>query len=103
MKESNKFDITNHTMTHDNVLIRAISPQKVHSTGLIDPAQYEDKSEWGEVIDVGPGRIEMGNLITPSVKKGDIVLYGKYSSYKVRVGGYDYLIIRDDDIMSYAR
>lgn len=100
-KESNPFDLTQHDMLHDNVLVKALSPAQKVEDDLYDPEQYEDKSEWGEVISVGPGRIlESGQTLKPSVKKGDIILYGKYSTYKTRIAGEDYLIIRDDDVMS---
>jgi len=99
MKNKNKFNITDHDMLHDYILVKAIVPQTA-KTGLIDPAQYEDKSEWGEVISVGPGRYEYGELVPMTVEVGNTVLYGKYSSYKIRVDGIDLLIIREDDVMS---
>lgn len=104
MKENNlpkQFDLTKHQMLQDNILVKSINPSDFSSDILIDPAQYEDKSEWGEVISVGSGRTtENGTLIVPQVKKGDIITYGKYSSYKTRIDGIDYLIIRADDCMS---
>jgi chaperonin GroES len=99
-----KFDITKHTMLHDNVLIRAIRADEIENkSGLIDPEQYEDKPEWGEVLAVGDGRmLENGTRSPISVKPGDIVLYGKYSPYQTRVDGEDYLIVRDEEILSKA-
>lgn len=97
----NKFDLTKHQLLNDNILVLAINPTDYLKSDLIDPAQYEDKSEWGEVISVGPGRItENGVLIEPQIKPGDIITYGKYSSYKTRIDGKDYLIIRAEDCMS---
>ena len=88
-------------MTRDCILIKAVKPVLGDNDGLVDPDQYEDKDEWGEVLAVGPGRItEYGNLVPMSVEVGDTVTFGKYSSYKTRIAGIDYLIIRDDDVTS---
>jgi chaperonin GroES len=102
MKNKNKFDILNHDILHDNVLVRAITGEELERTSkLVDVEQYEDKPEWGEVISTGNGRIlESGQLSPMNVKPGDIIIYGKYSSYKTRVDGKDYLIIRDEDIFT---
>ncbi len=96
------FNITKHTMLHDNVLIKALRAEDIESKGILyDPEQYEDKPEWGEVISVGVGRVLDNGQYTPmSVKPGDIVLYGKYSPYQTRYEGVDYLIVRDEDLMS---
>jgi chaperonin GroES len=109
MKE-NKFDILNHEMLHDNVLIKALTSEDIREltkefskgkTKLIDPEQYEDKPEWGEVISIGKGRVlESGELSPINVNVGDIVIYGKYSPYKTRVDGKDYLVVRDEDILT---
>jgi chaperonin GroES len=53
------------------------------------------------VIAVGPGRVtDEGERVSPEVKKGDIVLYGKYSGTEVKVGDKDYLILREGDILA---
>jgi chaperonin GroES len=96
----NKFNIIEHDLVHDNVLVEPVEP-KGDEDGLIDPNQYEDKSEWGKVLSVGPGRVlENGDRTPMSVEVGDLVTFGKFSPYVARVNGKDYLIIRDEDIMS---
>ena len=55
----------------------------------------------GRVIAVGPGRLsDEGNRISPEVKKGDTVLYGKYSGTEVKIDGKEYLILRETDILA---
>lgn len=98
---NSQFDLESHTMVGDNILIEAIEPTNQSEYGLVDPAQYDDKAEWGRVLSVGKGRVlENGTLLSPEVAVGDIITFGKYSSYKCRVNGIDYLIIRSDDVMS---
>jgi len=100
MKETKVNNVEEYTMTHDSILVKPMDKSINDSTGLIDPEQYEDKAEWGEVLSVGGGRIlEHGDIAPMSVEKGDTILFGKYSSYKIRIDGIDYLIIRDDDVM----
>lgn len=90
-------------MTHDHVLVKSIE-KKDDDTGLVDPSQYDDKSEWGMVVKAGPGRrLENGGFDEVCVQEGDIVLFGKFAPYVTRVNGEDYLIIRADEIMSYYR
>ena len=82
---------------YDNVLVK---PLIVGSDSVVlRPQQYEDKPEWGEVIMVGGGRVfDNGEIGSPQVKPGAIVLFQKYSAQKFRHKGEDYLIIREDDI-----
>lgn len=67
--------------------------------GLVKPQGYEDKSEYAKVLMVGEGRLfDDGTRLPPSVKKGDTIFFQKFSSQKVRLGGKDYLIIREEDV-----
>lgn len=95
-----QFNLLDHEMVGDNILVEALDiPQK--DGALVDPAQYEDKAEWGKVLSVGTGRtLENGLKDKPQVSPGDIITFGKYSSYKTRISGKEYLIIRSDDVMS---
>lgn len=94
MKSLSKFNFL-----HDHVLVKA--KKEDSSTGLIKPDQYEDKSELGEVVAVGKGRIlENGKIVPMTVKPGDTILFGKYSTEKIRFGGEDYLILREEDIIA---
>ena len=53
-----------------------------------------------EVVAVGPGKTEDGKLVAPQVKKGDKVLYGKYSGTEVTIDDTEYLIVRESDILA---
>ena len=63
--------------------------------GIIIPDTAKEKPQRGEIVAVGPGK--EGNKMT--VKKGDIVLYGKYAGQEFNYKGVDYLIMREDDIL----
>ena len=67
--------------------------------GLYIPDTAKEKPQEGEVIAVGPGKVENGNKIELTVKVGDKVLFGKYSGTEVKLDGDEYLIMREDDIL----
>lgn len=67
--------------------------------GLVKPQGYDEKAEYAKVLMVGEGRLfDNGTRLKPSVKAGDTIFFQKYSTQKVRLGGKDYLIIREEDI-----
>ena len=85
---------------HDRVVVQAAEQEEMSKGGIILPDTAKEKPQQGEVIAVGPGKTENGLLIEPQVKKGDKVLYGKYSGTEVTVDGQEYLIVRESDIMA---
>lgn len=85
---------------HDRVVVQAAEQEEMSKGGIILPDTAKEKPQQGEVIAVGPGKTENGVLIEPQVKKGDKVLYGKYSGTEVTVDGQEYLIVRESDIMA---
>ena len=85
----------------DRVLVKPIDEQEVKKGGIIIPDTAKEKPMEGEIIEVGSGRFtDEGNQIDLLVKKGDRVLYGKYSGTEVAVDGNDYLIMRESDIFA---
>jgi chaperonin GroES len=85
----------------DRVLVRALEEAEVKRGGIIIPDTAKEKPQEGEVIAVGPGRLtEKGERISPDVKKGDRVLFGKYSGTEVTVAGDSLLIMRESDILA---
>lgn len=85
---------------HDNVLIKRKEGDKTTSGGLIIPASATEKSQEGEVLAVGYGRItNIGIQITPSVKPGDVVLFDKYAGAEVTVDGEKFFLIKEDNII----
>jgi chaperonin GroES len=69
--------------------------------GIIIPDTAKEKPQEGEIIEVGPGRVtEDGKKIPMEVKKGDKVLYGKYSGTEVTIDNVEYLIMRESDVLA---
>ncbi len=85
---------------HDRVLVRRIESEEKTSGGIIIPDTAKEKPSEGEVISVGPGaRKEDGSLEALDVKKGDRILFGKWSGTEVKIDGEDLLIMKESDIM----
>lgn len=85
----------------DRVIVKPIEPEEKKQGGIIIPDTAKEKPQEGEVIAVGPGKIsESGSKVAMEVKKGDRVLYGKYSGTEVTIDGKEYLIMRESDILA---
>ena len=85
---------------HDRVVIEPIEQEEKTPGGIIVPDTAKEKPMQGKVIAVGPGaRGEDGTLQPPDVKKGDTILYGKYSGTEVKIADEELLIMRESDIM----
>ncbi|MFQ6115244.1 MAG: co-chaperone GroES [bacterium] len=85
----------------DRVVVRPLEAEEQKQGGIIIPDTAKEKPQEGEVVAVGPGKVnEAGNKVAMEVKKGDRVLYGKYSGTEVTVDGEDYLIMRESDILA---
>jgi chaperonin GroES len=85
---------------HDRVLVRRSAEEERTAGGIIIPDTAKEKPMEGEVISVGPGaRNEKGEIITPDVKAGDRVLFGKYAGTEVTINGEDLVIIKESDVM----
>lgn len=85
---------------HDRVVIEPIEQEEKTAGGIIVPDTAQEKPMQGKIIAVGPGaRGEDGTLQPPDVKKGDTILYGKYSGTEVKIDDEELLIMRESDIM----
>ena len=85
---------------HDRVVVTRIDADNKTAGGIIIPDTAKEKPTEGEVIAVGPGgRDESGKLIPIDLKKGDRVLFGKWSGTEVKIDGVEYLIMKESDIM----
>ena len=85
---------------HDRVLVRRIEGDDRTKGGIIIPDTAKEKPMEGEIVAVGPGaRDEKGNLVALDVKKGDRVLFGKWSGTEIKIDGQDLLIMKESDIM----
>ena len=85
---------------HDRVVVERIDPEAKSAGGIIIPDTAQEKPSQGKIIAVGPGgRDEAGKLIPIDLKKGDRVLFGKWSGTEVKLDSLDYLIMKESDIM----
>ena len=85
---------------HDRVVVRRVQSEEKTKGGLIIPDSAKEKPAEGEVVAVGEGaRKDSGELIAPSVKAGDRILFGKWSGTEVTLNGEELLIMKESDIM----
>ena len=85
---------------HDRVLVERVDQEDRTKGGIIIPDTAQEKPMEGEVLEVGSGaRDEVGKLVPLDVKKGDKILFGKWSGTEVKMNGEDYLIMKESDIM----
>lgn len=85
---------------HDRVVVRRLEEEKTSPGGIVIPDSATEKPIQGEVIAVGNGKIlDNGEVRGLDVKKGNKILFGKYSGTEVKVDGEELLVMREDDIM----
>jgi len=86
---------------HDRVIVERLEEQEQRKGGIIVPDSAKEKPQQGKVIAVGNGkRLENGTVVPLDVKKGDTVLFGKYSGSEVTLDENEYLILREDEILA---
>jgi chaperonin GroES len=85
----------------DRVVVKAQDAEEKTASGIILPDTAQEKPQIGEIVAIGPGKVnDAGTLVKMSVKKGDKVLYGKYSGTEISHNGDDLLIMRESDILA---
>ena len=85
----------------DRVIIQAQEAEEKTASGIILPDTAKEKPQMGKVVAIGPGKTnDAGNLVKMTLKKGDKVLYGKYSGTEITFEGMDLLIMRESDILA---
>jgi len=90
----------NLTPLHDRVIVKRIEEKETVKGGIIIPDSAKEKPQEGEVIAVGAGKREKGELIPLDVKPGDRVLFGKYSGTEIKLEGEELLILREEEILA---
>jgi chaperonin GroES len=99
-KENKQIMKTNITPLHDRVIVKRIDEGEQIRGGIIIPDSAKEKPQEGEVIAAGEGKYKEDGTRQPlDVKKGDRVLFGKYSSSEIKIDGEDLLIMREDEIL----
>ena len=86
---------------HDRVIVKRVEEEKLSAGGIVIPDSATEKPIRGKVLSVGNGKVlENGEVRKLDVKKGDTVLFGKYSGTEVKVDGEELRVMREDDIMA---
>ena len=86
---------------HDRVIVRREEEERTSAGGIVIPDTATEKPISGKVVAVGKGKaLDSGDVRPLDVKKGDTVLFGKYSGTEVKVDGEDLLVMREEDIMA---
>ena len=84
----------------DRILVQRLEEEETTKGGIIIPDTAKEKPAEGKIVSVGKGKLdENGKRIAPEVKKGDRILFGKYSGTEVKVEGKEYLIMREEDVL----
>ena len=84
----------------DRVVVRRVKEDQKTAGGIIIPETAQEKPQEGEVVSVGPGALDdAGKRVTPEVKAGDFVLFGKWSGTEVKLDGEELLIMKESDVM----
>jgi chaperonin GroES len=84
----------------DRILVQRVEEEKTTKGGIIIPDTAKEKPAEGKVVAVGNGKLaEDGKRIALEVKKGDRILFGKYSGTEVKISGEEYLIMREEDVL----
>ena len=84
----------------DRILVQRVKEEEKTKGGIIIPDTAKEKPAEGKIVSVGKGKVdESGKRIAPEVKKGDRILFGKYSGTEVKIEGEEYLIMREEDVL----
>ena len=86
---------------HDRIIVRRLAEAEQKSGAIIIPDTAREKPQRGEVIAAGSGKVkDDGTRVPLDVKPGDQILFGKYTSQEVKLGGEEYLIMREDEVLA---
>ena len=85
----------------DRVVLKVLESEEMTAGGILLPDTAKEKPQRGKVTAVGEGKLSKdGKRIKPDVKKGDIVLFGKYAGHDVKYDGVEYKILRESEILA---
>jgi chaperonin GroES len=86
---------------NDRILVKRIEAKRKKKGSIIIPDTAKEKPQEGEIVAIGNGKVlDDGNIVPLEVKKGDRVLFGKYSGNEIKIEDQDYLILREDDVLA---
>ncbi len=84
----------------DRILVKRTEAEEQNKGGIIIPDTAKEKPQKGKVVAVGSGRIEGEKKVPLEVKKGDTILFAKYSGNEITVGDEEYLILKEEDVLA---
>jgi len=85
---------------HDRLLVKRVAEEEKSKGGIIIPDTAKEKPIEGKVVAVGNGKILEDGTVRPlEVKKGDRILFGKYSGTEIKIEGEEHLILREDEVL----
>ncbi|MBX3473553.1 MAG: co-chaperone GroES [Planctomycetes bacterium] len=85
----------------DNVVVIPAEAEEKTAGGIVLPDAAKEKPLRGEVVAIGPGRtLKSGKKLSPSVKKGDVVMFGRYSGSDIKIDGVEHKILREAEILA---
>jgi len=84
----------------DRIVVRRVAEEEKTKGGIFIPDSAKEKPAEGEVVAVGPGKANDKGVVRPlDVKKGDRVLFGKYSGNEIKLEGVEHIILREDEVL----
>ena len=87
----------------DRVVLKQVEAEETTKSGIVLPGQAQEKPQQAEVIAVGPGGVVDGKEVKMEVTVGDKVIYSKYSGTEVKLGGEEYIIVKQSDILAIVK
>jgi len=85
---------------YDRVLVKRLEGEEKTAGGIIIPDTAKEKTQFGEIVATGPGRLDKEGKVKPlAVKVGDKILFGKYSGTEIKFDSQEYLIIKEDEVL----
>jgi len=86
---------------HDRIIVRRLDEGEQKIGGIIVPDSAREKPQRGTIVSAGDGKInDAGQRVPLDVKKGDLILFGKYSGQEVKLEGEEHLIMREEDVLA---
>ncbi|MBH16894.1 MAG: co-chaperone GroES [Acidobacteria bacterium] len=86
---------------HDRIIVQRIDEGEQKIGGIIIPDTAKEKPMQGKVIAAGKGKIkDDGKVVPMDVKKGDLILFGKYGGQEIKLDGQEYLIMREEEVLA---
>jgi chaperonin GroES len=84
---------------YDRIVVKRIDEKETLRSGIIIPDSAQEKPHEAEVVAIGHGKLIDGKLFPVDIQVGDRILFAKYSGDEIKLGGQEYLIMREDDVL----